>query len=145
MLRTVRAHLGVAADAASWAKDVALEYRRILSTGVGERVERSGAMKKVVKHKGLSKEELDAEKQRLMEAEKRRMGEIPFGKMLRCRVCHFTDGAVAGSKDFVNAAFECARHLFEPKRKNGARKMRGAGAAVKGMLWSARDLRVGIE
>ncbi len=149
LVRAVRARKGVAADAAFWPKDVALEYRKILLAGVGERVEerveRSGAMKKVVKRKGLTKEELDSEKQRLIEAEEKRMGEIPFGRMLRCRVRYFTDGAVIGSKDFVNAAFESARHLFGPKRKDGARKMRGAGSAVNGLLWSARDLRVGVE
>jgi putative transposase len=62
-------------------------------------------MKKIVKRKGLTKEQLDAEKQRLLEAEEKRMGEIPFGRMLRCRVRYFTDGAVIGSRDFVNAAF----------------------------------------
>jgi hypothetical protein len=102
-------------------------------------------MKRIVKRKGLGKEQLDAEKQRLMEAEEKRMGELPFGRMLRCRVRYFTDGAIIGSKDFVNAAFEAARERFGPKRKDGARRMRGSGGAAKGLLWSARDLRVGLE
>jgi hypothetical protein len=65
--------------------------------------------------------------------------------MLRCRVRYFTDGAIIGSKEFVNAAFESARERFGPRRKDGARRMRGSGDAAKGLLWSARDLRQGIS
>jgi hypothetical protein len=111
---------------------------------VEERVDQSGAMKRIVKRKGLTKEQLDKERQRLLEAEEKRMGELPFGRMLRCRVRYFTDGAIIGSKEFVNAAFESARERFGAKRKDGARRMRGSGSGAKGMLWTARDLRVGI-
>ena len=145
LVRAMRAHKGVAADAAFWKDDVAIEYRKILLAGAGERVEerveQSGAMKRIVKRKGLGKEQLDAEKQRLMEAEEKRMGELPFGRMLRCRVRYFTDGAVIGSREFVNAAFASARDRFGPKRKDGARKLRGDGSAAAGMLWSLRDLQ----
>jgi REP element-mobilizing transposase RayT len=145
LVRAMRAHKGVAADAAHWAKDVAIEYRKILLAGAGERVEervdQSGAMKRIVKRKGLTKEQLDAEQQRLMEAEEKRMGELPFGRMLRCRVRYFTDGAVIGSREFVNAAFARARDRFGPRRKDGARKLRGKGSAAAGMLWSLRDLK----
>jgi hypothetical protein len=64
--------------------------------------------------------------------------------MLRCRVRYFTDGAVIGSKEFVNEAFAAARERFTAKRKDGARAMRGSGSAAKGMLWSVRDLRVRV-
>ena len=63
-------------------------------------------------------------------------------KMLRHRVRYFTDGAVIGSKDFVNEAFAAARERFSERRKDGARKMRGAGKGAGGTLWSVRDLRV---
>jgi putative transposase len=145
LVRAVRAHKGVAADAALWKNDVAVEYRKILLAGAGERVEerveQSGAMKRITKRKGLSKEQLEAEKRRLLEAEEKRMGEIPFGRMLRCRVRYFTDGAVIGSRAFVNAAFEAARERFGPKRKDGARKLRGPARAAAGVLWSLRDLQ----
>jgi hypothetical protein len=75
--------------------------------------------------------------------EKERQGDIPLGKMLRCRVRYFTDGAVIGSRSFVNEAFASARERFGSRRKNGARKMRGSGAAAAGTLWSARDLQKG--
>jgi putative transposase len=88
-----------------------------------------GELKKITKRKGLSKEQLDEEKQRLIEAQEKRMGEIPFGRMLRCRVRYFTDGAVIGSRDFVDGVFESARHRFGPKRLDGARKLKGSELA----------------
>jgi putative transposase len=98
-------------------------------------------VKKVTKRRGLSKEQLDEEKQRLIEAQEKRMGEIPFGRMLLCRVRYFTDGAVIGSRDFVDGVYESARHRFGPKRKDGARKMKGDASPAAGMIWSLRDLR----
>ena len=70
--------------------------------------------------------------------------DLGMAKMLHCRVRYFTDGAVIGSKEFVNEAFAGARERFGPKRKDGARAMRGSGSAAKGLLWSIRDLRVGV-
>jgi len=70
--------------------------------------------------------------------------ELSMAKMLRCRVRYFTDGAVIGSKEFVNEAFAAARERFSERRKDGARKLRGTGAAAAGTLWSIRDLRVRI-
>ena len=70
--------------------------------------------------------------------------ELGMAKMLGCRVRYFTDGAVIGSKEFVNEAFANARERFGAKRKDGARKMRGSGAAAAGLLWSVRDLRGGV-
>ncbi|MEI6607053.1 MAG: hypothetical protein WCP35_17210, partial [Verrucomicrobiota bacterium] len=70
--------------------------------------------------------------------------DLSMAKMLHCRVRYFTDGAVIGSKEFVNEAFARARERFSAKRKDGARVMRGSGSGAKGLLWSARDLRVGV-
>ena len=75
-------------------------------------------------------------------SDKPQAGELSMGKMLRCRVRYFTDGAVIGSRNFVNEAFAGARERFGPKRKDGARKLRGAASAGAGVLWSARDLKV---
>lgn len=44
----------------------------------------------------------------------------------------FTDGAVIGSRSFVNEAFANARERFEKARKDGARKMRGDASAAAG-------------
>ena len=70
--------------------------------------------------------------------------DLTAAKILRMRERYFTDGAVIGSKAFVNEAFAGARERFSERRKDGARRMRGSGAAAKGVLWSVRDLRVGI-
>jgi REP element-mobilizing transposase RayT len=74
----------------------------------------------------------------------RYLPELKLAKMLRCRVRYFTDGAVIGGKEFVNEAFAGARERFSAKRKDGARPMRGNAKAATGVLWSLRDLRVGI-
>ena len=144
LVRAVRAHQGVAADADQWAHDVSREYRKILLAGaagkVATRVVRSGESEVKRTLKGMSA----GEAQRKQERADRRLGDIPFGKMLRCRVRYFTDGAVIGSRNFVNEAFARARERFGAKRKDGARKLRGSGAAAVGMLWSARDLHKGI-
>jgi REP element-mobilizing transposase RayT len=70
--------------------------------------------------------------------------DLKLAAMLRCRVRYFTDGAVIGSKAFVNEAFAAARERFTAKRKDGARKLRGNGKAAAGVLWSVRDLRVRV-
>jgi hypothetical protein len=145
LVRALRGHKGVAADDAFWKGDVALEYRKLLLAGAGERVEervnRSGRLETLRKRAGLSAEALAAEQSRLREAEENRLCELPFGRMLRCRVRYFTDGAVIGSRQFVDEAFAGARHRFGPKRRDGARKLRGHASAAAGILWSLRDLQ----
>jgi hypothetical protein len=70
--------------------------------------------------------------------------DLRMAKMLRHRVRYFTDGAVIGSKVFVNEAFAAARERFTVKRKDGARRMKGSGKDAAGVLWSVRDLRVRV-
>ncbi|MCP5534590.1 MAG: hypothetical protein H7A48_15575 [Akkermansiaceae bacterium] len=72
------------------------------------------------------------------------LSDLGMPAMLRCRVRYFTDGAVIGSRDFVNEAFAGARERFPARRRDGARRMRGTGAAAAGVLWSMRDLRTDI-
>jgi hypothetical protein len=83
----------------------------------------------------------------LMESEDNEtaLKDLGTAKLLRCRIRYFTDGAVIGSKAFVNEAFASARDGFGPKRKDGARRLKGDGAAASGTLWSLRDLRKGIS
>jgi putative transposase len=66
---------------------------------------------------------------------------VALSQMLRWKLRYFTDGAVIGSRAFVDDLFNRCRNRFGPKRKSGARKMRGSASAVAGMLWSLRDLR----
>lgn len=67
-------------------------------------------------------------------------GNRSVAEVLRQRVRYFCDGAVLGSTDFVEAVFsrEQARRRFGPKRKTGARRMRGADW---GSLRVLRDLQ----
>ncbi len=140
LVRALRAHQGIGADADLWASGVSRDYRKLLMTGaVGKSSDSVGRDGKTITkslRKGISKEE--AERQR------ERDGEIPLGKMLRCRVRYFTDGAVIGSRNFVDEAFASARERFGPNRKTGARRMKGKAAPVGGVLWSLRELRKGV-
>jgi len=140
LVRAWKAHEGVGAEADQWAHDVSRRYRRLLMAGAEEkfemRVGADGVEERRVTRKGISKEKA--------QREEKKAGELSMAKMLRCRVRYFTDGAVIGSKGFVNEVFSHARDRFGPKRKDGARRMRGSSAAASGLLWSARDLRVGV-
>jgi putative transposase len=53
-------------------------------------------------------------------------GALKISKVIQCRVRYFTDGAVIGSKMFVNDVFSRSRERFGPWRKDGARRPRGA-------------------
>jgi putative transposase len=71
--------------------------------------------------------------------------DLEMAKMLRIRIRYFTDGAVIGSRNFVDQAFLKSRERFGKNRKSGARRLRGQAAAASGSLWSLRDLRTGIR
>jgi len=143
LVRALRAHKGYAADAMYWNQGVAREYRMLLlERGVEqleEAVGETGEREVKVKHKGMKKELVAAELAQL-----ERGKEVAIGKMLRCRVRYFTDGAVIGSRGFVEEVFLKSRERFGANRKDGARKLRGQGEAAAGMLWSARDLKKGV-
>jgi len=68
-------------------------------------------------------------------------GRLGLGEYVRCRVRYFCDGAVLGSRGYVEEVFRKNRRWFGEKRKVGARRMRG----LEGMeLFTARDLRVNV-
>ncbi|MBK8094309.1 MAG: transposase [Verrucomicrobiaceae bacterium] len=75
----------------------------------------------------------------------KRGGKLPVAEALRCRVRYFTDGAVIGGKEFVNAIFKSQRKRFGAKRKDGARMVRGIEMAEgTEKLCTLRDLRVEV-
>jgi len=104
-----------------------------------EVVNEEGEIKVQVVRRGMKKMVAAAELSKL-----ERSRDVAIGKMLRCRVRYFTDGAVIGSRGFVDEVFRLCRDRFGEKRKDGARKWRGSGSAASGMLWSVRDLHKGI-
>jgi REP element-mobilizing transposase RayT len=71
----------------------------------------------------------------------RKKGRLPMTTYLRCRVRYFCDGAVIGSRGFVEEVFQAHRARFGPKRKDGARRMRGL---AEGKLYTLRDLRLAV-
>jgi putative transposase len=65
-------------------------------------------------------------------------GKLPWSEYLRCRVRYFSDGAIYGSRAFVDELFQRERGRFGPKRKDGARRIQG----VDGEMYALRNLRV---
>jgi REP element-mobilizing transposase RayT len=70
----------------------------------------------------------------------RTKGRLPMTDYLRARVRYFCDGTVFGSRGFVEGIFGAYRGRFGPKRKNGARRLRG----LQTELYALRDLRVDL-
>jgi putative transposase len=64
---------------------------------------------------------------------------LSVGRSLHCRIRYFTDGAVIGSRMLVDEVFRGARERFGPRRKSGARRLKGAAAVLAGEVWSLRD------
>ena len=131
---------GVGGEAEKWL-EVSRLYRRLMGLSLGKK---SGRVEISRAEKGLGQSTLNTAE--ILESEDNGtvLKDLGLAKMLHCRVRYFTDGAVIGSKEFVNEAFASARERFGVKRIDGARTMKGSGSGAKGMLWSMRDLRVGI-
>jgi hypothetical protein len=148
LVRAWGAHKGMLADSALWSGEVSRAYRKKLMAHAVEKTSESvgpdGSLVRKTTRKGIPKEphkQLTPEEQ---SAKQQRDGEISFARMLKHRIRYFTDGAVIGSRIFVDEAFANSRSRFGPKRNSGARKMRGDASAAGTTLWSMRDLRKGI-
>ena len=113
-----------------WSDTVAREYR-VLLFGRGEaHAGGETADGRYVKAKpGFSRQQI--------EEEIKKGGQLPIWKVLRCRIRYFSDGAVLGSRSFVDSFFERERSRFGDKRETGARKLR----ISMGSVTSLRDLR----
>ena len=106
------------------------QYRMILFLDGEERQRENPATGKVeVARRGFSSEKV-AE---VLE----RGGELSLPEMLRCKVRALTDGAVFGTRKFLDDFFESSREQFGPKRVSGARKLRGCQTT----LCCLRELR----
>jgi REP element-mobilizing transposase RayT len=137
LVRACMGHEGTGYEAEKW-NEVSRIYRRMMGLALGRKSGRAVVEKGVVRPQMNTAEALAAEENGTV------LPDLGLAKMLRCRVRYFTDGAVIGSKAFVNEVFSEARERFTRKRKDGARRMRGNGAPAAGVLWSVRDLRVRI-
>jgi REP element-mobilizing transposase RayT len=137
LVRACMSHQGAGFEAEKW-KDVSQIYRQTMGLALGKNSGKTEVAKGAVRPQMNTAEALETKNNGTM------LPNLKMAAMLRCRVRYFTDGVVIGSKEFVNAAFLAARERFTPKRKDGARVMRGTGSGAKGVLWSVRDLRLRI-
>jgi hypothetical protein len=144
LVRAWMAHKGWEADATGWSERVSREYRMLLLEEGVEKLEEvvgeDGEMEVKLRRKGMDAAEARAEHARLETGQ-----DVSLGRMLRFRIRYFTDGAVLGSRGFVDEVFGICRDRLGPKRSSGARKLRGSAAAAAGRIWSLRDLRKGIS
>jgi putative transposase len=131
---------GVGFDTEKW-EEVSRLYRHLMGLAISRK---SGRAEISQSAKGLGQTTKNTVELLESKDNETALKDLGTAKMLRCRIRYFTDGAVIGSKEFVNEAFASARDRFGPKRKDGARKLKGDGAAASGILWSLRDLRKGI-
>jgi REP element-mobilizing transposase RayT len=144
LVRAIMADKGWEADARHWAGRVAKEYRTLLLEEGREKTrevinEQGERVTKVVK-KGMQTEQVATELEQLAAGR-----DVALRQLLRWKVRYFTDGAAVGSRAFVDGLYEQCRERFGAKRKSGARKMRGRPAGAADLLWTARDLRKGID
>jgi REP element-mobilizing transposase RayT len=148
LVRAVMADKGWEADARHWAGRVSREYRVMLLEEGMERtrevVNPAGDRVTEIVRKGMRREAGIGDPNGGLEQVVPATGHVALRQMLRWKVRYFTDGAVIGSRAFVDGLFTQCRERFGAKRKSGARRMRGNGTAAAGLLWSARDLRKGI-
>ncbi len=131
---------GMGFDIGKW-QEVSRLYRRLMGLALGNKPGRAEISQS---SKGLGQTTKNTAEILESEDNETVLKDLGMAKMLRCRIRYFTDGAVIGSKEFVNEAFVNARERFGAKRKDGARRMKGEGAAASQVLWSLRDLRKGI-
>jgi REP element-mobilizing transposase RayT len=140
LVRAYFSDQGVGFESEKW-EEVSRLYRRLMGLALGKKPGRA-------KSRNYSKTTANITRNtaELLESEDNEtvLKDLKMAKMLQCRIRYFTDGAVIGSREFVNEAFASSRERFGPKRKDGARKLKGGAAPASGTLWSLRDLRKGI-
>ena len=138
LVRAIIGDAGGAAGAPQWTGKVAKDYRILLLAGGAENLPELavGEVKANAKRAGKGVRKTAATQQEPAE----QSGDLALGRMLRTPIRYFTDGAVIGSREFVDGVFHANRDQFSDKRKSGARKLRGNAAAASGVLWSVRNL-----
>jgi REP element-mobilizing transposase RayT len=141
LVRACMSHRGIGFEAEKW-KEVSRIYRRAMGMALGRKTSNS---KLQISSKSKTSINMNEEEMLSSKDNETVLPDLGMAAMLMKRVRYFTDGAVIGSKEFVNEAFAGARERFSERRKDGARRLRGSGAPAAGTLWSVRDLRVGVK
>ncbi len=140
LVRAFYCDKGVGYDAGKW-DEVSRLYRRMMGLAIGRKPGKAEVSQSA---KGIGQTTKNTAELLESEDNETALKDLGAAKILHCRIRYFTAGAVIGSKEFVNEAFASARDRFGPKRKDGARKLRGEAAPARHALWSLRDLRKGI-
>jgi putative transposase len=145
LVRACMSHEGAGFEAEKW-QQVSRVYRRAMGLALGRKSGKAEVDHQRLFSAGEKSSQTAATAEEALAAKDNGtvLPDLGMAAMLMHRVRYFTDGAVIGSKVFVNEAFAAARERFGPRRKDGARSLRGGASAAKGTLWSARDLRVGV-
>ena len=141
LVRACMSHQGTGFEAEKW-REISRVYRRVMGLALG-RKSGNATTENTVK-KGVVRPQLNTAEALESKENGTMLPDLGMASMLRCRVRYFSDGAVIGSKAFVNEAYAGARERFSAKRRDGARKLRGAASPAAGILWSARDLRLRV-
>jgi len=129
-------HSEGANDSAAW--EMLREYRLLLAAD-GEEVTEDMVMQPGQSYRQREKKSMGLSKKQV-EKIIASGGKLTRAEMLRCRIRYFSDGAVLGSREFVDRVFSRMQRggAVSEKRVDGARKMRGV--SVPG-IFSLRDLR----
>jgi putative transposase len=143
LVRACMSHEGGGFEAEKW-RDVSRIYRRSMGLALGRKNGRAESQRRSQTAATIATVTKNTEEMLASEDNQTVLPDLGMARMLRHRVRYFTDGAVIGSREFVNEAFAGARERFGPKRKDGARRLRGNGKPAADVLWSMRALRVGI-
>ncbi len=125
LVRACMSDSGVGFEAERW-REVSRVYRRTVGLALGRKSGRAAVEEGVVRRQMNATEVFGVGDNGTV------LAELKLAAMLRCRVRYFSDGAVIGSKAFVNKAFAAARERFTERRKDGARRMKGSGKAAPG-------------
>ena len=133
-MRACLCHERVGFEVERWG-EVSRIYRRLMGMALGRKSGRAELKGRVAVTKNTEEMLVSKENETVLP-------DMGSAAMLLRRVRYFTDGAVIGSKSFVNEVFTCSRERFPSSRKDGARRMRGGGPGGAVQLWSMRDLRV---
>ncbi len=139
LVRACLSHRGAGFEAEKW-QDAAKIYRQLL----GLALQRKSGQVDLTAARHTLKIKVKGEVKSTAQDNGTVLPELDFTAMLRCRIRYFSDGAVIGSKAFVNEAFNASRERFSARRKDGARRMKGSAAPAANALWTVRDLRMGI-
>lgn len=126
--RLAREGLGVVLEGPGKWSELAGRYRQLLYVSGEARGVRADERPARAGFSGVAVESVVAAK-----------GRLPLNEVLRCRIRYFTDGAILGSRAYVEDAFQRHRADFSLRRQSGARTLKGA---EWGDLFSARELRV---